>query len=211
MYSPSAFQFDDIADIVAHVRNAPFGCIISTLEDGTLTATHMPFVVDDQGARLISHMAKANPQWRTFAGAGAASGAEVLVVFPGPHGYISPRWYVSEFNVPTWNYTAVHAYGRPTLLTEPTGTMAVLDELVATHEAGAATPWHVDWSDPRNEKMLNGLVAFEVVVTRWEGKQKLNQNKSQADREAVLTHLQHSQRQDDQDMARLMARLQAVD
>lgn len=210
MYTPKQFAMDDPAEIHAHVLANPFGCIVSTDADGAPIGTHMPFVLDTTRNVLMSHMARANSQWQTFAAhtthTGGSCGPEVLVIFSGPHCYVSPRWYQGDFNVPTWNYTAVHAYGKPSLITEPARVREILDELVADYERSPTVPWRVDWTDERNRKLTNGIVVFEIAVTRWEGKQKLSQNKAADDRAGVEGALRQSERAGDQAIAALMAR-----
>jgi transcriptional regulator len=130
MYVPESFREVRPEVLQSLLRDHPFGCLIGHADDG-LTATHMPFlhVVEAGGQVLRGHMARANPQWRSF-----RAGEAVLVVFTGPHGYVSPAWYRSEFAVPTWNYVAVHVTGTPRLVEEPTLVRQLLDDLVAVHE-----------------------------------------------------------------------------
>src|SRR5918912_1382727 len=108
MYVPPAFRETRLEVLHAHIRDHSFGTLVSQL-NGELCATHLPFLLDETSGpngTLRGHMARANPHWRAF-----QPGVESLVIFPGPHAYISPGWYASEQSVPTWNYTTVHAYG----------------------------------------------------------------------------------------------------
>ncbi|HEY9548738.1 MAG TPA: FMN-binding negative transcriptional regulator, partial [Kiloniellaceae bacterium] len=134
---------------------------------------------DGPDGTLLAHMARANPQWRDFA-ALAEAGQEALVVFQGPHSYISPTWYgAGPPNVPTWNYVAVHAYGLPEIIEEPAAARALIERLVARQEAGLAPPWSTAGLDEAYMAgMLRGLVAFRIPVTRLEAKAKLSQNKT---------------------------------
>ncbi len=132
-------------------------------------------------------MARANPQWKSLAG-----GSETLVIFQGPHAYLSPTWYASEFNVPTWNYAVAHAYGRPQIIDDPTRLRPMLDKLVAQHEQHQLQPWQVDWTDGRNDGLLGAIVGFEMEITRLEGKFKMSQNKSAADQQGVVGALAKS-------------------
>ncbi len=110
MYIPPSFRVEDPGKLAAFMRQYSFASIIT--HDGQAPiASHLPMLYSAEGGPngiLLSHMARANPQWRNF-----TSGGEALVIFQGPHGYISPSWYKAEVAVPTWNYTAVHAYGVP--------------------------------------------------------------------------------------------------
>ena len=125
-----------------------------------------------------------NPHWRAFGGE-----AETLVIFQGPHGYITPSWYESAQAVPTWNYTAVHAYGRPRIL-EGEAALDLLRDQVAFYESGFEKPWETSTQAPGYiEGMATGVVAFDVEVTRLEGKGKLSQNRP-ADRERVAAALE---------------------
>ena len=114
MYVPKHNQLEDRAALLAYMRAYSFAAL-ATSGPGGLMATHLPFIIEEEGGRitLLAHMAKANPQWRDF-----AAGAEAMVIFMHPHAYVSPRLYDSRQNVPTWNYVAVHAYGRPALIEE---------------------------------------------------------------------------------------------
>src|SRR5512140_667078 len=114
MYVPKINQIEDQTELLAYMRAYSFAAL-ATAGPGGLMATHLPFVVEEEGGRitLLAHMAKANPQWRDF-----AAGADAMVIFMQPHAYVSPRLYDSRQNVPTWNYVAVHAYGRPVLIEE---------------------------------------------------------------------------------------------
>ena len=150
MYVPDIFALDDpqrIAEVIARFNFALLVTALPGKASGQAsgrapTATHLPFLYDaERGPHgtLIAHMAKANPHWRDFAGL-AEAGGEALVVFWGPHAYVSPSWYGPGDAVPTWNYIAVHAYGTPRPIADAAEVRAMLERLVATHEAGAAAP-----------------------------------------------------------------------
>lgn len=183
MYVPEAFRLDD-RDAVAEVMRAFDFALLVTAPDGRAQASHLPFLYDpDAGPNgtLHAHMARANPQWRDFA-ALAQQGREALVVFQGPHSYISPTWYgAGSPNVPTWNYVAVHAYGLPRVIEDAGEARALLDRLVAVQEAGLEPAWSTaGLGDTYMAGMLRGLVAFEIPVARLEAKAKLSQNKARA-------------------------------
>jgi len=180
MYVPQQFVLSDQGRIADLIASYDFALMITALE-GRPTAVHLPFLYDpfrgEQGT-LLAHMARANPQWHDF-DALAAAGGEALVVFQGPHAYVSPSDYRSEKpNVPTWNYLAVHAYGCPRVIADPHAVHDLLARLSAKQEAGRSQPWRFE-SLPENfsTAMMKGIVAFEIPVSRLEAKAKLNQNK----------------------------------
>ena len=198
MYLPPHYAETDCEALYGVIRDNNFGLLITT-DDGVPFATHLPFLLE--GDRLIAHMARANPQWRSF-----ERGEEALCVFQGPHAYVSPRWYVATQRVPTWNYVAVHVYGKPRIIDEPAAVRAQQERLVAAHEAGAAKPWSMAGL-PENyvTGMLRAIVTFEVPIARIEGKFKLSQDKPAEDRAGVITALAESGREGDRQTAALMA------
>jgi transcriptional regulator len=190
MYLPRSFQEQDPQRLFAFMRRHSFATLV-TVEDGVPFASHLPMLVEPgsegtQG-RLLAHMARANPQWRGF-----SQDQDVLVIFQGPHAYVSPSWYVTEPNVPTWNYTVVHAYGRPRLIEEPEECLRILRESVATYESGFEKPWTLEQVGDYARKLLPGIAAFELRLTCVEGKFKLNQNRAPEDRRAVMEVLERS-------------------
>ena len=165
-------------------------------------ATHLPFLLDSQrgpNGTLLAHMARANPQWHDF-----NSEQEVLAIFQGPHAYVSPSWYEIELSVPTWNYAAVHAYGIPRIIEDSEELYQLLKILIETHEAQFENPWPFQLPDDYLQKMMRGIVGFEIEITRLEGKFKLSQNRTASEREIVIAALQESP--DTQPVAELMTR-----
>src|SRR3981189_1385300 len=139
-------------------------------------ATHLPFLLDaGRGpyGTLMAHMARANLQWKTFNGE-----QEALVIFQGPHAYISPSWYEVELSVPTWNYAAVHAYGILEIIEDNAVLYDLLKALIQTHEARFERPWDFQLPDDYLQKMMRGIVGFEIQITRLEGKFKMSQNRT---------------------------------
>ncbi|UOQ53126.1 FMN-binding negative transcriptional regulator [Hymenobacter cellulosivorans] len=183
MYIPANFQLTDQAEAVAFMQRYSFATLVS-VDQQRPVASHLPFSVraDDSGVRLTSHLARANPQWKSWAG------QDVLVIFTEPHAYISPTLYEKRESVPTWDYIAVHAYGRVRLLDSEADTARALEQLIATYEPSYQAQWE---SLPETFKtsMMRGIVAFEVEVTALQGQQKLSQNKSAAERTAIAAHL----------------------
>ena len=190
MYTPPAFREDDLQTIHALMRDNSFAILV-TQQDGVPLATHLPFMLDTARGpygTLVAHMARANTQWLAFADA-----HEALVIFQGPHAYVTPSWYDPGLNVPTWNYAAVHAYGTPRPIEDEAALYAMLSRLTATHEAGFEQPWLFEMGADDFRGKLKGIVAFEIEITRLEGKMKLSQNRSQADQERVAAALAERQ------------------
>ena len=188
MHVPPHFAERDPAVLHDLIRRYDFGLLV-TVVDGAPFASHLPFLLETgRGTHgtLIAHMARANPQWRSF-----APGMQALVVFQGPHAYISPRWYDPARNaVPTWNYAVAHAYGTPSIVSEPAAVRAILDRLVATHEGDGEDAWRIDSQPERYVGgMMQGIVAFEICIDRLEGKFKLNQNHPPANRHGAIAGL----------------------
>lgn len=181
MYIPKHFAFDDPAEIQDFVRDFPFATLVTTL-DGVPCATHLPLMLDMRvGAHgmLRGHVARANPHWQAF----ESNDAESLAIFHGPHTYISPRWYRAGPAVPTWNYVAVHMYGRPQILTSTDDLLADLAAMVDVFEPNGQAS-HIITREYK-ERLAAGIVGFRMEVTRVEGKRKLSQNRSVADQEGV--------------------------
>ena len=183
MYVPKAFREDDVARLHGFLRAWSFALLVTDV-DGVPVATHLPLVLDEHGApqaRLIGHVARPNPQWRSFDGT-----RQALAIFSGPHAYVSPTWYATAPAVPTWNYAAVHAYGRPRVLEGPEATRDAVARLVEIHDPA----WRLaDQPAEFIAGMLRGIVAFEMPIERLEGKLKLSQNRPAADRPGVVRAL----------------------
>ncbi len=194
MYVPEVFALADEAYARKVIDSHGFALLVTAL-DGPPQASHLPFLLaPDHGPKgtLVAHMARANPQWRDLERLSAEDG-EALVIFQGPHAYVSPTWYAGDQAVPTWNYLVVHAYGVPRLIEDSVRVRAVIERLVARHEAGSAAPWRIDSQEEKYvAAMLRGIVAFEIPIARLEAKAKLNQNKAPQDREGVVAGLRES-------------------
>lgn len=178
MYIPASFRIDDAEKLIRLMREHSFATLVT--HDGSAPfATHLPVLYHEGGdwpGKLVAHVARANPQWRHF-----QPEQEVLVMFQGPHAYISPSWYEAELAVPTWNYAAVHAYGIPALIEDHDRLVALLDELVAAYESSRPQPWGRELTAEFRDKLLPSIVGFEIRLTRVEGKFKLSQNRPAAD------------------------------
>ena len=196
MYVPDLFVLEGREAAFTLMKRFDFALVVSA-PGGAVTASHLPVLLDEsRGERgtLMAHMARANPQWRDFE-ALAEAGQEIMVVFSGPHAYVSPRWYGHEGKaVPTWNYMAVHAYGPPRLVEHGPHTRRHLEHLVATQEVDMPEPWSLDGQEDRYiDSMMRGIVAFEVPITRIDAKAKLSQNKTPEERVGVVTALAASE------------------
>ncbi len=192
MYIPKAFREDDIGVLHAFIQENNFAILV-TLQDGVPLATHLPLILDRERGpfgTLRGHMARANTQWRTF-----DETKEALAIFPGPHAYISPSWYVTEpeTSVPTWNYAAIHAYCIPRIVHDEEVLYALLKDSVDTFEAGFAQPWTIQERGDFIRKKMRAIVGFELPITRLAGKLKLSQNRSTDDQERVIAKLQDSE------------------
>jgi len=186
MYIPKINLLDDKQEAIAFMQRYSFATIV-TVKDGIPTATHLPFVVSlrDDELILTSHFAKANPQ------ADELLDGNPLVIFTEPHAYISPKHYESEQSVPTWNYIAVHAYGRATLIENLEEKTQLLEQTVRFYEDDYLKQWN-SLSDDYKLKMMKGIVGFEIVVTELQGKKKLSQNRSEIEKERIINNLDKS-------------------
>ncbi len=204
MYTPAPFKIEDRKALVAFMRQHSFATIVT--HDGAVPhATHMPVVLrENEGPHgtLVSHMARGNPQWLHF-----ENGQEVLVIFTGPHTYVSPAFYKTSPQVPTWNYTAVHAYGVPRIVNDHAQFAAMLRELIEFYEAPRANRWSGELPDDYRDKLMMGIVGVEIEITKIEGKFKLSQNRNEEDRQGVIAALAASVDHGDQDVAAMMRRL----
>jgi transcriptional regulator len=186
MYSPPYNRLEDRAELMAFMRQNNFPVLVTGL-GGSLQASHLPAMVHEEGEQIVldMHMAHANPQWREF------FDEEVIVIFSGPHGYISPRWYEDTERVPTWNYTAVHAYGVPQLVEDRAAKHASQRRLVA-----AMDPEWLPKFDALSERyvsgMLQGIVNFTIPVARFETRWKLSQNRGRREMELIAAALEES-------------------
>jgi transcriptional regulator len=186
MYIPKPFHVSDRQVLCEFLERHSFATLVSVV-DGKPFATHLPLLLDRMptahGA-LLGHVARANPQWRTFDGQ-----QEALAIFQGPHAYVSPSWYSTSPAVPTWNYTAVHVYGAPRIIDDEQAFSDLLDRLIAFYAAGMPTPWPGILPADFRATLMKGIVGFVMAIDRIEGKFKLSQNRSDADQRRVVAHL----------------------
>jgi transcriptional regulator len=201
MYIPSFNLLTDKQEALAFMQRYSFATIVTTIEDKP-EATHLPFLVKQDGDKvfLLSHFAKANPQ--------SAQIVEniSLVIFTEPHAYISPKNYEKEENVPTWNYIAIHAYGKAVILDEEDKKAELLKHTIESYDAGYMQQWN-NLSDHYKSKMMKGIVAFEIEVTDLQAKSKLSQNRSETERENIINTLGKSTDTNEREIAGYMRKL----
>ena len=198
MYIPPHFKEDRIDALHNAIRAAGAATLVSMTPDG-LFASHAPLLLDPKPApygTLIGHLAKANPHVRLADGA-----VQTLVIFHGPNGYITPSYYAAKKEhgkvVPTWNYVAIHAYGRLEAFDDPALLLDVVTRLTDQHESPRAVPWAVsDAPDGFVQGMLRGIVGVRLPIARLEGKVKMSQNRPAADRSGVIDGLRLDDRGD---------------
>lgn len=189
MYIPPAFNETDQTAIHTLMRDYSFAILI-TSQNGVPFATHLPFILDTERGphgTLYAHMARANPQWRSF-----DQHQHALVIFQGPHAYISPSWYEQTPSVPTWNYATAHAYGIPQIIEDDTIVERLLTTLIETHESAFPEPWKPQLPHEYLQRQMRALVGFEIPITRLEGKWKISQNRTATERHAVSAALRTS-------------------
>ncbi len=194
MYVPQHFAETDVARLHALIHAHAFATLVSVIDYAPF-ATHVPLLLDAERGplgTLVGHVARANPHWQSFDGRSPA-----LAIFHGPHAYVSPRWFASAPNVPTWNYEVVHASGAPRVQDDPAVVRALLERSAAVFEAGAKDPWTLaSVTENYVAGAQRGIVAFEIPIERLEGKWKLSQNKPEADRAGVAAGLRAEGRAD---------------
>ncbi len=204
MYTPPAYAEDDLEHLHALMREWSFATVVSNGgEDGPM-ATHLPVLLDEGGPEglgvLTTHMARNNPQWETLEGRNA------LVIFQGPHAFVSVNWYDNRKTFPTWNYGAIHAYGRVRLERDPETLRALLVRTIATFDIPDGEWRFAEMPEDMIAPRLRAIVGLEIGVTRLEGKLKFNQDKSAADRVGVRAAL--SVRPAGREAAAFMGRLE---
>ncbi len=202
MYTPAHFSSDDPALIDEVMRRYPFATLTGNDADKRPFATHLPVVAerDERTWRIEGHVARANPHWRWLEQA-----PQALLVFQGPHGYVSPSLYEQKLSVPTWNYVAVHVYAEVSTVHDAAEKDALLKRLIGRNEPAYAEQWR-GLPEDFQQKMLAAIVGLRMVPVRVEAKFKLSQNRPAADRTRILA-AQREGNETERDMADWMARL----
>ena len=205
MYVPPAFHEDDLAALHGTMQDARLANLITATAEG-LVATPLPlFLAPEEGPHgtLYGHLARANPQWKL------RPTGDAMALFTGPDAYVSPSWYASKREhgkvVPTWNYVAVHAYGPAEFFEDPDRLLEVVTRLTNLHEQSRAEPWAVtDAPASFVRAQLKGIVGLRLPIARVEGKRKMSQNRSAADRAGVAAGLAASDRASERAAAELI-------
>jgi len=199
VYIPEFNRQEDRATILAFMRANPFAILVSNV-DGIPCATHLPLLIEEAGDQIIiqGHMAKANAHWKSM-----KETEESLIIFHGPHAYISPTLYEHRESVPTWNYAAVHVYGEPTLFTDEESLRATLHRMIDTFESSYMAQWS-ELSGEYQSRMMKHIVGFNIKVKRLEGKFKLSQNRTKGEQARVIQALNQSEDSNISGVAQLM-------
>lgn len=178
MYIPKQFEVTDKDEIFSFIEANAFGQLISNVDD-KLCSTHLPFLVSEDKTKLIAHLAKQNPQHLNL------NEREVLITLGGAHDYISPSWY-SNGGVPTWNYQAVHLYGRCKVFDNVDELKEVVDTLSNKYEAAFEKPWKPEYK----ATMLGAIIGVEITISEIQCTYKLSQNKPTDDQSNIVTQLE---------------------
>ncbi|WP_166921790.1 FMN-binding negative transcriptional regulator [Flavobacterium poyangense] len=188
MYTPQLFKNEDPESIKAFLKENSFGILINQT-NGKLCATHIPIELEinaDGKEVLMGHISKLNPQAEGF-----AENDQVLAVFSGPHSYISPSWYDHE-NVPTWNYIAVHVYGR-IKITDEAATLDGLKKLVDKYEANSENPVRIENLSPKTMREARGIFGFEIEIDEIQATKKLSQNRDDHNYKNIISELEKTE------------------
>jgi transcriptional regulator len=187
VYLPPHFR-ETRPEVLAEIIERNSFATLVTHGPGGLIASQLPFLYDaaeGPHGTLLCHLARPNPQV-----ADLNSATEALVIFAGPHSYVSPSWYETHPAVPTWNYATVHAYGHARAIEDPAALTRLVDRLAQVFESGRVNPWRLaDQPEKYVAGMVRGIIGFSLPVSRLEGKFKLSQNRSATDRRRVAAAL----------------------
>ncbi|MCA0170917.1 FMN-binding negative transcriptional regulator [Bacillus sp. RAR_GA_16] len=197
MYIPSHFKMDDEEQIFQVIKENGFGILVS-MNKGEPVATHLPLMLNKSKGALYDHFARPNKQWKE------SENQQVLAIFQGPHSYISPTWYETTKAVPTWNYVAVHVYGKIEFFNEQEEVFRTLNDLVTKYEPSDSVYHLKNLDTDYIEGMSKGIVAFRINITKIEAKSKLSQNHSRNRQRLIMNHLESTSQQDHLQIASLM-------
>ena len=185
MYTPEIYKNENSEEIKKFLQENSFGILINQ-SNGKLCATHIPLELDvnKKGEDILyGHISKENPQWKGF-----TNNDQVLAVFSGPHSYISSSWYDHE-NVPTWNYVAVHVYGKIKII-EGEGVVESLKKLVDKYEQNSEKPIRIEDLSQKTMLQSRGIVAFEIKITEIQATRKMSQNRDAKNYQTIITELE---------------------
>ncbi|MCM2532910.1 FMN-binding negative transcriptional regulator [Neobacillus pocheonensis] len=197
MYIPEHFKIEDDEIIYDFIEKYSFATLFSQ-HNGEPYATHLPLILNKDENALYGHFARPNEQWKDV------ENQQVLVVFQGPHCYISPSWYETTKAVPTWNYVSIHLYGKMEFVGDRKVKFDSLNDLVNKYES-PDSPYNLNDVDPSFiEGMSKGIVAFKITITKIEAKAKLSQNHPVERQELIIKQLENTSKQDEIQVASLM-------
>ena len=197
MYIPKHFKIEDEKKIYEFIEKYSFATLYST-HKGEPHATHLPLILKKDEKALYGHFARPNGQWKDI------KDQTVLVIFQGPHSYISPSWYEIIDAVPTWNYVSIHLYGKVDIIDDDKVIFESLNELVTKYEK-PNSPYNLKNVDSRYiEGMSRGIVACKITITKLEAKAKLNQNHPVERQELIIQKLEKTANHDNFEVANLM-------
>lgn len=198
MYTPKYSAVDNFDFLKDFISSHSFGTLVTTSNDG-VSANHYPFLLSTEGDQIFlwTHLSRSNPQWKDLSN-------ECLTIFSGPHAYISPTYYVNELNVPTWNYTAVHAKCKGEVISDIKLEKELMKSFVLFYEGKNQTNWNYALPEDFHEKLLKAIVWVKLKVVKLEGKFKLSQNREQSDYENVIKIFTEKSSDNDQELLRYM-------
>jgi transcriptional regulator len=210
MYTPPAFREDDLPTIHAEMRKIQLATLVTLTANG-LVATHLPLMLDSEAGEygtLYGHVARGNTQWSE-----SLPEVEALAMFTASDAYVTPNWYPSKQDtgkvVPTWMYTAIHAYGKARFIDDVEWLRNFVTRLTDKHEAGSSQPWKVtDAPLAYVDSQLARIVGVELPISRLEGKWKFDQRSSEPDRQGVMAGLEASGTPGNLDAAAVMRKIQ---
>ncbi|MGE4108054.1 MAG: FMN-binding negative transcriptional regulator [Bacteriovoracia bacterium] len=204
MYVPKHFGPEDPAAVIEVIENFPFATLVTPGADGAPLANHVPIILEDRAApkpKLLGHVARANPMWKAL-----ETSPRVLAIFHGPHAYISPRFYATNDRIPTWNYAVVQVRGRARLIQDAQKLEDLIVRLLERFEGEGLGRPHVKMEDDYSQKLLAGIVGFEIEAESIEHKFKLGQNRDPRDRESAIHSLEREGTEMDRQLAQWMRR-----
>lgn len=203
MYIPKRYQITDVKEVKRFIEKNSFGIIVTQSEHKPI-ATHVPLLLNQAGDTdyLTTHLAIGNPQWQSIK---KEPNQNVLVIFPGPHTYISSSWYENE-NVPTWNYQAVHVYGKANIM-DPIELEADLSNLLQKYEGHRENPVLWEKLSERTKRMKNAVVGLKITITEIEAAYKLSQNRNDRDYANIIAQLLQAEDADARTIAKEMKRM----
>jgi transcriptional regulator len=175
---------------------------VVTSSSGECYANHFPLILNTTAGpfgTLEGHMSRSNPQWQQM-----QKNARILVIFNGPHAYISPSTGVSSKMLPTWNYVALHAYGSVEVIEEPREIVGIMSRSIKEFEVGIEKPWKMALPQEYLDLLVSKVVGFKLKIDRLEPQIKLNQDREKQERESVTAHLSRSHRDEDKQIAAWM-------